>query len=83
MAVGAITHGAISTGSIVGIGIGARRITISTCGIVAGIQRLAEEGIQVDVKTGLPPDELKSIIGDYDGILIRSGTKLTTGPCSA
>ena len=30
------------------------------------------EGIQVDVKTGLAPDELKSIIGDYDALVIRS-----------
>lgn len=33
--------------------------------------------IQVDVKTGLKPEELKSIIGDYHGIVIRSATKLT------
>jgi D-3-phosphoglycerate dehydrogenase len=34
-------------------------------------------GIEVDVKTGLSPDELKSIIGDYDGLSIRSATKVT------
>lgn len=32
---------------------------------------------EVDVKTGLSPDELKAIIGEYDGIVIRSETKLT------
>ncbi len=37
----------------------------------------AEEGIEVDVKTGLSPEELKSIIGDYDGLAIRSATKVT------
>ena len=43
-----------------------------------GIQMFQEEeGIDVDVKTGLPPDELKSIIGDYDGLVIRSATKVT------
>jgi D-3-phosphoglycerate dehydrogenase len=31
----------------------------------------------VDVKTGLAPDELKAIIGDYDGLVIRSATKVT------
>jgi D-3-phosphoglycerate dehydrogenase len=31
----------------------------------------------VDVKTGLSPEELKEIIGDYDGIIIRSSTHLT------
>lgn len=35
------------------------------------------EGIHVDVKTGLPPEELKSIIGDYDAMVIRSATKVT------
>ena len=33
--------------------------------------------IEYDIKTGLEPDELKSIIDGYDGILIRSATKLT------
>jgi D-3-phosphoglycerate dehydrogenase len=36
-----------------------------------------EEGIEVDVKTGLSPDELKKIIGDYNGLVIRSATKVT------
>ena len=36
-----------------------------------------EEGVEVEVHTGLPPEELKKIIGQYDGIIIRSGTKLT------
>jgi len=35
------------------------------------------EGIDVDVKTGLTPDELKEIIGSYDGLVIRSATKVT------
>ena len=36
-----------------------------------------EEGIDVDVKTGLPPEELKNIIGTYDALVIRSATKVT------
>ena len=36
-----------------------------------------EEGIEVDVKTGLSPDELKETIGDYNGLVIRSATKVT------
>ncbi|MCG6911143.1 MAG: phosphoglycerate dehydrogenase [Deltaproteobacteria bacterium] len=36
-----------------------------------------EEGISVDVKTGLTPDELKEIIGDYNALVIRSATKVT------
>jgi len=42
-----------------------------------------EEGIDVDVKTGLSPDELKAIIGEYDGLVIRSATKVTEDLLSA
>lgn len=36
-----------------------------------------EKGITVEVKTGLPPDELKKIISDYEAVVVRSSTKLT------
>ena len=36
-----------------------------------------DHGIEVDVKPGLSPDELKAIIADYDGLAIRSATKVT------
>ena len=36
-----------------------------------------ERGIEVDVKTGLNEDELIAIIGDYDGLAVRSATKAT------
>jgi D-3-phosphoglycerate dehydrogenase len=36
-----------------------------------------DRGIDVDMKTGLKPDQLKAIIGDYDGLAIRSATKVT------
>ena len=36
-----------------------------------------EKKIEVDVKTGLSSDELKKIIRDYDGLIVRSGTKVT------
>jgi len=32
---------------------------------------------QVDVKTGLPVEELVQIISDYDALMIRSGTRVT------
>ena len=35
------------------------------------------QGIEVDVKIGLKPDELKAIIGNYDGLAVRSATKVT------
>ena len=36
-----------------------------------------QEGIELDVKTGLAPEELKQIIGQYDALAIRSATKVT------
>jgi D-3-phosphoglycerate dehydrogenase len=44
----------------------------------AGIKMFEEQpGIEVDVNTGLEPEELKTIIGDYDALVIRSATKVT------
>ena len=34
-------------------------------------------GISVDVNTGLKPEELIKIIGDYHGLVVRSETKVT------
>ncbi len=34
-------------------------------------------GVEVDVKTGLSPEELLKIIGEYDGLAVRSATKAT------
>ena len=43
-----------------------------------GIQMFQEaQGIEVDVQTGLAPDQLKEIIGAYDALVIRSATKVT------
>ena len=42
-----------------------------------GVDVLKKSGLDVDVKTGLPPEELKEIIGNYDGLVIRSATKVT------
>ena len=36
-----------------------------------------EKGIKVDVKTGLKPEELKKIIGEYEAVIVRSATRLT------
>ncbi len=36
-----------------------------------------ENGCDVDVKPGMTPDELKAVIGEYDGLAIRSATKVT------
>ena len=37
----------------------------------------AERGVEVDVKPGMTPEELIACIGDYDGLAIRSATKVT------
>ena len=42
----------------------------------AGIDILGQVA-QVDQRTGLSADELKAIIGDYDALMIRSGTQVT------
>ena len=36
-----------------------------------------ENGIEVHEKIKLAPEDLERIIGDYDGLIIRSGTKVT------
>ncbi|MFO8019289.1 MAG: hydroxyacid dehydrogenase [Promethearchaeia archaeon] len=42
-----------------------------------GINLLRDNGFQVEQDYSLSPSELKENIGEYDGIVIRSGTKLT------
>ncbi len=44
-----------------------------------GIAQLKAAGgnLEVDVKTGLPKEELLRIIPDYDGLIVRSETKVT------
>ena len=39
---------------------------------------LKSKSIDYDIKTGMDPEELKSVIDQYDCILIRSATKLTS-----
>ncbi|MCR4435404.1 MAG: phosphoglycerate dehydrogenase [Clostridiales bacterium] len=41
-----------------------------------GIKYLKDSGFEVDVKLGLPREELLNIIEDYDGIIVRSATKV-------
>jgi D-3-phosphoglycerate dehydrogenase len=42
----------------------------------AAVAIFKDRGIETDTKTGLTKDELIAVIGDYDGIAIRSGAKL-------
>ncbi len=43
----------------------------------AAIAIFKDRGIEVEVKTGLAPADLRAIIGEYDGVAIRSATKVT------
>jgi D-3-phosphoglycerate dehydrogenase len=43
----------------------------------AAAQIFRDRGIETDVKTGLERDALIKIIGEYDGIAVRSATKVT------
>jgi D-3-phosphoglycerate dehydrogenase len=43
-----------------------------------GLARLeAQPDLEIVAKPGLPPDELEKIIGDFDALIVRSGTKVT------
>lgn len=55
-----------------------KRVLVSDKLAAEGLEILrAAEALQVDVKTGLNPTELAEIIKDYDGLVIRSATKVT------
>jgi D-3-phosphoglycerate dehydrogenase / 2-oxoglutarate reductase len=43
----------------------------------AAVDIFRQRGVEVDVKTGLSPADLRAIIGQYDGLAIRSATKVT------
>jgi D-3-phosphoglycerate dehydrogenase len=43
----------------------------------AAVQIFRDHGIEVDEKIGLKPKELREIIGQYDGLALRSATKVT------
>jgi D-3-phosphoglycerate dehydrogenase len=53
------------------------KVLISDALSPAAVKIFQERGIEVDLKTGLKPDELKDIINEYDGLAIRSATKVT------
>ncbi len=41
-----------------------------------GLQTLKDAGYEVDVKLGVPRDELLEVISDYDALVVRSATKV-------
>ncbi len=42
-----------------------------------GIKILKNAGLEVDLKVGMKPEELKACIGEYHGLVIRSATRVT------
>jgi len=54
------------------------RVLISDKLSPAAVAIFKERGVEVDVRPGLDKDELAKIIGEYDGLAIRSNTKVTT-----
>ncbi|MDB5400664.1 MAG: D-3-phosphoglycerate dehydrogenase, partial [Rhodopila sp.] len=40
----------------------------------AAVEIFRNRGIDVDLKSGLSPADLRAIIGEYDGLAIRSAT---------
>ncbi|MBW2636626.1 MAG: phosphoglycerate dehydrogenase [Deltaproteobacteria bacterium] len=56
-----------------------KRVLVSDTLAQEGIEIFKKaKGIEVDVKTGLTPDELHGIIKNYDGLAIRSATEVTS-----
>ncbi|HLJ70772.1 MAG TPA: phosphoglycerate dehydrogenase [Roseiarcus sp.] len=53
------------------------RVLISDKLSPAAVAIFKERGVDVDVKPGLDKEELAKIIGEYDGLAIRSATKVT------
>src|SRR5579864_50705 len=53
------------------------RVLISDALSPRAVEIFAERGVETDVMTGLSPDDLKKVIGKYDGLAVRSATKVT------
>jgi D-3-phosphoglycerate dehydrogenase len=58
------------------------KILVSDTISALGLEMLKSK-YQVDYKPGLPPQELVEIVGDYEALLVRSGTKVTAGVIKA
>jgi D-3-phosphoglycerate dehydrogenase len=53
------------------------RVLIADSLSPAAVEIFRQRGVDADVKVGLSKDELIAIIGDYDGLAVRSATKAT------
>ena len=53
------------------------KVLISDALSPAAVKIFQDRGVDVDMKVGLKPEEIKAIINSYDGLAIRSATKAT------
>jgi len=53
------------------------RVLISDKLSPAAVEIFRARGIEADLKPGMTPAELRAVIGEYDGLAIRSATKVT------
>ncbi|HEX5262759.1 MAG TPA: NAD(P)-dependent oxidoreductase, partial [Phenylobacterium sp.] len=51
------------------------RVLIADSLSPAAVDIFRQRGVDADIKTGLAKEELIKIIGDYDGLVVRSDTK--------
>ncbi len=54
----------------------AARVLVSDDLSAEAVRILVDAGFEVDVKIGLKPEELEAIVGGYDGLAVRSATKV-------
>ena len=53
------------------------RVLIADSLSPAAVEIFRQRGVDADIKVGLSKDELIAVIGDYDGLAVRSATKAT------
>src|SRR5690606_17569266 len=71
-------HGRRRRGRAGGLGGVAVRVLVADPISDQGLDVLrSAEGVEADVRTGLAPEELIEIIGEYDGLIVRSATRVT------
>jgi D-3-phosphoglycerate dehydrogenase len=51
------------------------RVLIADSLSPAAVEIFRQRGVDTDIKTGLSKDDLIAVIGDYDGLVVRSDTK--------
>jgi D-3-phosphoglycerate dehydrogenase len=55
------------------------KVLISDNLSLRAVEIFTRRGVEVDVRTGMKPAELEAVIGGYDGLAVRSATKVTPG----